>query len=186
MKTIKVLALVLLIGAGLGTPAGAQTNNTWSTDIETFEAQTNLIIVKGFGTGGTVSMGNAVLTVGLKESYSPDTGGKWQAVVLECNEDGAREWAVIDYAEIESLLKAIDFSRAATYDVTGLPGFQASYRTKDGFRVMALGSHRQSVVETYVQFGGYRRIQLDSDQMSQLRNVIEQARDSLDALKPVK
>jgi hypothetical protein len=186
MKIIKALVLVLLGVAWLGTPAGAQTNNTWSTDIETFEAQTNVIIVKGFGVGGTVSVGNGVLNVGLKESYSPDTGGKWQAIVLDCSQDGEHEWAVIDYAEIESLLKAIDFSRSATYAVTGLPGFESTYHTKDGFRVIALGSHRQSVVQNFVQFWGYRRIQLDSDQMSQLRSVISQARDALDELKPAK
>ena len=186
MKLMKVLALVLLGGAWLEISACAQSTNNVRTDIEVFEAQTNLVVVKGFGTAGSVSVGNGILNIRLKESFSPDTGGKWQALVLDCSDDGAREWAVIDYAEIESLLRGIDYIRSATYDVTGLPGFEASYQSRDGFRVIGVGSHRQSAVQTFVQFEGCRRIPLNSDQMSQLRNQISQARQTLDQLKSPK
>ncbi|MDR3457666.1 MAG: hypothetical protein P4N60_09485 [Verrucomicrobiae bacterium] len=186
MKLMKVLAAVLLGVVWLGMPAHAQSTNAFHTDIETFEAQTNLVIVKGFGTGGTVSVGDSILTVRLKESFSPDVNGKWQAVVLDCAEGGLHQRAVIDYAEIDSLLRALDYIRSATYDVTGLPGFEASYQTKDGFRVIGLGSHRQSAVQTFVQFDGCARIPLDSDQISQLRSQISQAQHTLDELKSPK
>jgi hypothetical protein len=81
------------------------------------------------------------------------------------------------------LLKALDYIRSVTYDVTGLPAFEATYQTKDGFRVIGIGSHRQSAVQTFVQFDGCARIPLDSDQMSQLRGQIAQARQTLDELK---
>ncbi|HSY19404.1 MAG TPA: hypothetical protein VK815_13765 [Candidatus Acidoferrales bacterium] len=183
MKLMKVLAMVSLGMAWLGAPAHAQSTNEFRTDIETFELQTNIVIVKGFGTGGTVSVGNGILSIHLKESFSPDTGGKWQALVLDCSEGGLRERAVVDYAEIDSLLKALDYIRTVTYDVTSLPGFEATYQTKDGFRVIGIGSHRQSAVQTFVQFDGCGRIPLNSDQISQLRSQIAQARQTLDELK---
>jgi hypothetical protein len=186
MKMMKVLAVVLLGGAWLGASAQAQSTNVFRTDIETFESQTNVVIVRGFGTGGTVSVGNGILSVHLKESYSPDTGGKWQALVLDGSDGSFRQRAVIDYAEIDSLLRALDYIRSATSDVTGLPAFEVSYQTRDGFRVIGVGSHRQSAVQTFVQFEGCARIPLDSDQMSQLRNQISQARRTLDELKTTK
>lgn len=186
MKMMKVLALVLLGGAWSGLAARAQSTNVVRTDIEAFEAQTNIVIVRGFGTGGTVSVGNGMITVRLRESFSPDTGGKYQALVLDGSEGGLRQRAVVDYAEIDSLLRALDYIRSATYDVTGLPGFEASYQTKDGFRVIGLGSHRQSAVQTFVQFDGCGRIPLDSDQISQLRAQIAQAQHTLEELKAPK
>jgi len=192
MKLMKVLVMVTLGVAWLGAPAYAQSTNTPAvdqnrTDIDIFEAQTNVIVVRGFGSSGSVSIGDGVLSVRLKESYSPDTGGKLQALVLDyACEGGPRQRTVVDYAEIDSLLKALDYIRSATYDVTGLPGFEATYQTKDGFRVIGLGSHRQSAVQTFVQFEGCSRILLNSDQMSQLRGEIAKARQVLNELKPVR
>jgi hypothetical protein len=183
MKLMKLLVLTWLGAAWLGTSAYAQSTNGFRTDIEAFEAQTNVIIIKGFGLGGTVSAGDGILAVHLKESYSPDTGNKLQAMVLDFNEGGTHQWAVIDYSEIGPLLKGLDYVRAATYDVTGLPSFEVLYQTKDGFRVIALGTHRQSSVQTFIQFDGFPRILLNSDQMSQLSGVIGQAQTSLDELK---
>ncbi|HEV2693758.1 MAG TPA: hypothetical protein VG347_12775 [Verrucomicrobiae bacterium] len=186
MKWMKLVAMVLLGTTWLEAAAYAQSTNLYRTDIEAFEAQTNVVVVKGYGTAGTVSMGSSILSIRLKESFTPDATGKLQALVLDCSDGGGREWAVIDYAEIDSLLRGIDYIRSATYDVTGLPGFEADYQTKGGFRVIGVGSHRQSAVQTYVQFDGYRRIPLDSDQISQLRNQIAQARQTLDELKSPK
>ena len=186
MKFIKVLAMAMLGAAWLGTTASAQSTNiypTTSTDIGTLESMTNVLIVKGFGAGDTVSLGGGVLAVRLKESYIPGDGQKFQALVLDFVQDGVHQRAVVDYAEIDSLLRALDYIRTATYDVTGLPGFEATYQSRDGFRVVGLGSHRQSSVQTFVQFDGCQRILLDSDQMSQLRAAIAQGRNTLDGLK---
>jgi len=192
MKFMKVLALVLAGVAGLGTAAYAQSTNVPAlnsprTDIEMFESQTNVLVVKGFGSSGAVSIGEGVISVRLKESYGPDTGSKYQALVLDyACEGGPRQRAVVDYVEIDSLLRALDFVRSATYDVTGLPGFEATYQTRDGFRVIGLGSHRQSAVKTFVQFDDGGRIVLNSDQMSQLRSEIAQAKRTLEELKTPK
>jgi hypothetical protein len=188
---LMMLAVALLGGAGLVMPLRAQSTNAPIpelnlTDIAIFEAQTNVLVVKGFGTSGSVNIGEGLLSVRLKESYNPDTGSKLQAVVLDYAEGPVRQRAVVDRVEIDSLLRALDYVRSATYDVTGLPGFEASYRTRDGFRVIGLGSHRQSAVQTFVQFDGCGRILLNSDQMSQLRSEIAQAQRTLDELKPVK
>jgi len=184
MKLIKASVLALLGAAWLGTSLHAQSTNIFHTDIESFEAQTNVLIVKGFGSGDTVSVGGGVLTMRLKESYSPGSGTKLQALVLDFTEGQFRERAVIDYAEIPSLLAALDYIRSASYDVTGLPAFEAVYQTKDGFRVLCVGTHRQSSVQAYVQFDGCQRIPLNSDQMAQLRGAITQGKNSLDDLKP--
>lgn len=183
MKWMRIMALAWLGGLCMGMTVHAQTTNAAATEIESLENQTNVIIVKGYGQGGMVSIGSGILTVRLKESYALQSGAKLQAVVLDFAVGGEHQRAVVDYSEIDSLLGALDYVRTATYDVTGLPGFQIVYRTKDGFVVIGEGSHRQSSVQTFVQFDGCERILLDSDQMAQLRNTIAQAESMLNDLK---
>ena len=194
MNWIKTLVLLAVIGFALA--ASAQTpllmtnvirpENLVRAEIEFFEAQTNVLIVKGFGQGGSVNLGAGVISVRLKDSFNPDTGRRMQAVVIVYAEDERRERATIDYEEIEPLLRAIDYTRLVSYDVTGLPSFEAKYFTRDGFRVIALGSHRQTSVQDFIQFDECSRIPLNSDQIVQLRGIISQARTALDDLRPVK
>jgi hypothetical protein len=64
-----------------------------------------------------------------------------------------------------------------------LPSFEASYTTKSGLRVFAFGSNRQGAIRTFVQYDDGPRIQLASDQFLQFKNLIAQAKTSLDAVR---
>ena len=183
-KTALVLAGV--VGSTWIASAQVPSTNNLRADIELFEAQTNLLIVKGMGVGGTVNLGNAAISVRLKDSFNPDSGRRLQGIVILFAEGERRERATIDYDELEPLLKAFDYARSATYDVTGLPSFEASYQTRDGFHVIAFGGHRQSSVQLFVQFDDGARIPLNSDQLAQVRGIISQARNTLDELRPGK
>jgi hypothetical protein len=186
MNWKKFLALAAVAGMGLTASATAQSTNIIRADIEQFEAQTNLLIVKGLGTGGSVDFGTAVMAVRLKDSFNPDTGRRLQGIVINFADGDRHERATIDYDELDPLLRAMDYIRAASYDVSSLPSFEAVYQTKDGFRVIGLGSHRQSSVQHFVQFDDCARIPLNSEQIARLRGVISQARNALDELRPAK
>lgn len=186
MNWKKVLTLAGIFGSSFIASAQVQFTNAIRADIEQFEAQTNLLIVKGMGVGGTVNFGSSAISVRLKDSYNPDTGRRLQGIVINFVEGERRERATIDYDELEPLIKAFDYVRSVTYDVTGLPSFEASYQTKDGFRVIGFGGHRQSSVQHFVQFDDGARIALNSDQIAQLRGIISQARNTLDELRPAK
>ena len=177
--------VAVLLGGSL--PAvQAQTTNVPQTDIEMLELQPDGIIVKGFGPAGSVSVGEGSLSVRVKESFNVDTGGKLEGLTLNYADGRNRERAVIDYEEIAPLLKGMDYLQSVTYDVTSLSGFEAAFQTKSGCRVSAFGSQRHTAIQLFIQFEGAPKIELNSDQAAQLRNVIAQGLDMLNSLRAAK
>jgi hypothetical protein len=185
MKHAKVV-VALLGGWLLMSAVHAQTTNPPATLIETAESQPDVAIVKGFGQVGSVNIGQGVLSVGLKETFNIDNNIKWYGLALEYQDNSYRERAVLDYGEIESLIKGMDYIGTISYNVTTLPGFQAVYQTKAGFRITGSGSGRQSSIQMFLQFDRFPRMPLEADQLNQLRSVIAQGLNTLDGLKSPK
>ncbi|HEX7577121.1 MAG TPA: hypothetical protein VF430_03690, partial [Verrucomicrobiae bacterium] len=67
-----------------------------------------------------------------------------------------------------------------------LPGFEASFTTKSGLRLIAHGDKQQGGIRTYLEYDDSLRLPLSSDQWLQLANLIEQAKTKLDALRTPK
>ena len=157
--------------------------NVPPTEIENFEAQTGTVIVKGFGQTGSLTTAAGVISVRCKESIDVGHGRKQYGVAIELTAGQRREFLIVDYDEMDSLLSGIDYLAKITYDATSLPAFDASFTTKSGLRIVAYSALRQGGIHTYLQFGDAPRISLASDQLAQLQNLIAQAKSSLDALK---
>ena len=182
----KTTLATFLAGCIFTLTAAAQTTNGPATEIEALEQQTNTIIIKAFGPAGTVSIGNGILTVRQKESTDSVTGRRLYGLVLDYNAGGDRLRAVVDYADVDSLVDGVDYIRTINYDVTKLPSFEAFYMTKSGWRVISYCSQRQSGIQLFIEFGEGTRIPVNLDQMTQLRNLIAQTKKSLDALRTAK
>ncbi|MGA2853494.1 MAG: hypothetical protein ABSE90_05130 [Verrucomicrobiota bacterium] len=179
---------VVLIAAGcwLAFAARAQDTNALKTGIGIFESQTGVVIIKGFGTVGSVSVDGAVISVRCKESASAATGHKDYgiAVVIEANQ--LREHAIVDYDELAPLLNGMDSLGKMTYSVTSLPGFEAVFTSKSGLQLIAHGDKQQGGIRTFLQYNDGPRISLASDQWTQLAKLIEQAKATLDSLRAPK
>ena len=89
----------------------------------------------------------------------------------------------MDYDELDSLANALDYISKVTWGVTQLNGFEATYKTKSGFRLVAHSDRKDQTVATSIQFGDSPRIPASSDQLLQIRSLISQAKATLDALK---
>jgi len=180
--------LVVLIAAGcwLAFAARAQDTNALKTEIGIFESQTGVVVVKGFGQVGSVSTSAAVISVRCKETASAATSHKDYgiAVVIEANQQ--REVAIVDYDELDALLNGMDYIGKITYNVTSLPGFEATFTTKSGLELIAYGNKQQGGIRTFLQYNDGPRIQLASDQWIQLANLIGQAKTTLDSLRTPK
>ena len=171
----------------LALTAAAQDTNSLRTDLGVLEAQTGDIIIKGFGPVGSVSAGADVISVRTKESTDASSGLKLDGLAIEIESAAQlRERIYLDYDEIDPLLRAMNYLIKITYDVTPLPGFEASYTTKAGLRFMANSIRKDGVVQHSLQYGDAPRIPLSSVQMTQLYDLIEQARKNLDDLKAPK
>ena len=164
--------------------AQEMTNCLPRTDIEAFEAQTNTVIVKAMSLINSINMSSGSISVRSKESTDVSTGRKLYGMLLEFTGNGDwRERAVVDYGELDSMLDGIDYLNKVTSDVTTLASFEAAYATKSGFRVIAYSSRRQGNVQIFIQFDGDERIPLTSDQVSQFRDLVNAAKNALDALQ---
>jgi hypothetical protein len=94
-----------------------------------------------------------------------------------------RDFLIVDYDEMDSLVSGIDYLGKISYDATALQSFDAGFTTRSGVRIAAFSTVRQGGIHTYLQFGDAPRISLASDQLAQFENLIAQAKSSLDALK---
>jgi hypothetical protein len=178
--------LVLTASAALAIGAQAQNTNALKTQIGIFEAQTGVVIIKGFGQVGSVATGGAVISVRAKETSSAATGHKdfGLALVIEANQ--WREFALVDYGELDALLNGLNYLGKMTYNVTSLPGFEASFTTKSGLQLIARGDKQQGGIRTFLQYNDGPRIPLASDQWVQLTKLVEQAKNTLDSLRTAK
>jgi hypothetical protein len=176
---------VVLIAAGClpAFAAHAQDTNALKTEIGLFESQTGVVIVKGFGQVGSVSTGGAVISVRCKESASAATGHKDYGITVEIEVNQWRELAIVDYDELDALLNGMDYLGKINYGVTPLPGFEATFTTKSGMELIALGNKQQGGIRTFLQYDDGPRIPLASDQWTQLANLIAQAKTTLDSLR---
>jgi hypothetical protein len=182
MRSIPLI-LAALCGS-LALPAGAQvTTNAPATEIENFELQTDVVIVKGFGDIGSVSTDAGVIAVRCKESDNVSTGRKLYGIAVSFESNEAHGFLVIDDDELDPLIHGLDFLGKISYDVTKMPGFDASLTTRSGVRVGAHTERRQSGIELFLQFGDSPKIPLTADQFSQFENLINEAKTSLDAAK---
>jgi hypothetical protein len=176
-------AVIIAVSCSLAFAAHAQDTNALKTEIGLFESQTGVVIVKGFGQVGSITTGSAVISVRCKESFSAASGHKdyGVAVVIEVNEQ--RAVAIVDYDELDALLNGMDYLGKMTYNVTSLPGFEATFTTKSGLELIAHGDKQQGGIRLFLQYNDSPRIPLASDQWTQLVNMIGQAKATLDSLR---
>jgi hypothetical protein len=165
----------------------AQDTNELKTDLGIFEAQTGVVIVKGYKQVGSISVGPLDILVDCKESAYAGTGQKADGVVVEIGaEQVGRERAYVDYDEIDSLLNGMDYINKINYDVTPLPGFEVTYTTKSGLRLIAYSVQRDGGIRLFLQYDDGPRISLSSAQLAQLEGFIGQAKTDLDSIRAIK
>ena len=182
----KLFLVFITVCCPLAFAARAQDTNALKTQIGVFESQTGVVIVRGFGQVGSIATSDAVISVRCKESSSTATGHKDYgiAVVIEGNQ--WRRSAIVDYGELNPLLNGMDYLGKMNYNVTSLPGFEATFTTKSGLELIAHGNKQEGGIRTYLQYDDSPRIPLASDQWTQLTKLIEQAKAMLDSLRAPK
>jgi len=183
----KLSLALLALGCALTFTAAAQDTNVLKTEIGVFEARTGCVIIKGFEPMGTVNVGAAIIFIGSKESIDISSGKSVYGITVSLGSaPNDRDRTLVDYDELESLLKSIDYLNKIDYDVTTLPSFEATYSTKTGLRLIAHSIRREGTVQCYIQYDDNARIPLSSIQMKQLYELIEKAKKNLDALREAK
>jgi hypothetical protein len=159
------------------------------TKLEAFVAQTGTVVVQGFAEIGTVrgQLGTSIAIVS-KEFTNASTGKKEYGVTIQVKETLRLErdnTSYIDYDEIDSLLKGIDYIAKIDGSVTKLGNFQADYRTKGDFSVSTYSSGRTGSVEAAATSGriGVTRTFLKLTDLQSLRDLVAKAKAAIDAAR---
>jgi hypothetical protein len=182
MRSIPFVLIAICCVAPLALPAQLATNLP-PTEIQNFELQNDTVIVKGFGEIGSVAIDGGTVSIRCKESDNVMTGSKMYgiAVVLESNQ--AQSFFVVDDDEMEALMRGLDYLGKISYDVTTMPAFDANFTTRSGLRIAAHSERREGSIELYLQFGDVARLPVTAEQYAQFKNLIGQAKKSLDVTK---
>ena len=156
------------------------------TKLEAFQAQTGAVVIKGYSEIGRVSALGSVAVTAM-EFTDATTGRKQSGVLIEIKESGRLEISdrsFIDYDEVDALLKGFDYISKATSGVTKLSMFEATYKTKGYFSATTFSS-RSGKIEAGVKSGLVRPAgaYLSLQQLAELRALIAQAKQKLDAVK---
>jgi hypothetical protein len=188
----KYLAVITLsLAAVLMPDAGrAQTTNYWpflpQTKLEGFETNTGTLILKATVPIANVAASGGELSVMCRQITDLGTGRTEYGIALAVlGNERPDEVCLIDYDELDSLQDALDYLNKIDWTVTSLPGFNAVYTTKGGFRVTAYGDRRRGGIGFAVRnirLAG-PPLQLSNSQLAQLRSVFDEARAKLDSLR---
>ena len=177
---------ILAAGGQLAFAAEAQTTNAFPTKLEAIEAQAGTVIIKGAGQIGSLAVGEVSIAVLTKETTDVSAGLKEYGLAIELTVNNQQVWKrVVDYDEMDSLIKGLNYISRINYDVTTMPVFVAAYATKSGFRVGAYTSQRRAAIQFFLQdhSSDSGRILITPGQIAQLLLFVEQAKRNLDLLR---
>jgi hypothetical protein len=158
------------------------------TKVEAFQAKSGAVIIRGFTKVGTVACrSDTSVEIECKE-LTDATSGKKEFGISVTVKNSARfskeSTSHIDYDEIDSLLKGIEYIAKIDKTATRLALFQADYKTKGDLTVSTYSSS-QGEVQAAVQsgrFGGTMAFLSLSD-LEDFRKLIANSKRALDEIR---
>lgn len=158
------------------------------TKLEQFSARTGVVLIHGFEEIGTVhGLYNTSVKVESKEFKNVTDGKKEFGITIEVKKEDGRydkeHTSYIDYDEIDSLIKGIEYIAKVDGSVTKLTNFQADYKTKGDLKISTFSSNGQvrAAVSsgTIGSVGAYFKI----ESLSEIKKLLSQAKAKIDSLK---
>lgn len=155
--------------------------------LEDFESRLETILIKGRTYTGTVRAQNGYVRIEATEIRDTNNSTRVQGVVITIVADSGPPGEIrglIDYDEIDPLIKAFDTAAKANESLTKLTHFEVRYRTKGDFEILVY-KLVSGEVATAVEGGFFdrSRVYLALDDFIKLRWFIAQAKDRLDEIK---
>jgi hypothetical protein len=199
MQKIRLISMVALMGLALAGSAVAQRPGPEfrrqlaceplepRTKLEAIDARYARVLIKGFTQVATLEARGGDLridAVELRDTLEPARAIGIVVAVRETADNPRENRALIDYDEIDSLIKALDTVARVNETTTKLTGFEARYRTNGDMEVNVFRQSRSGVASS-LSIGICDRItvQLTLDDLNKLRGIVQEARTRLDEIK---
>ncbi|MDX6406743.1 MAG: hypothetical protein QOH70_4198 [Blastocatellia bacterium] len=197
-STRSLLLSSLVIAACLGS-AGAQ--RRWErippprdpqfyvprNKLEDFEGRMETILIKGRTYVATLRAQNGYARVEATEIRDTGNSTRVTGVVITIVADGGPPGEIrslIDYEEIDALIKAFDTIAKSDDSITRLTHFEARYRTKGDFEILVFKQVTGGAAAAVE--GGFfdrSRLLMTLDDFTKLRWMVAQAKERLDEIK---
>jgi len=155
--------------------------------LEEFESRMETIVVKGRTYVATLRAQNGNARVEATEIRDLTSSTRVQGVVITIIADGGPPGeirALIDYEEIDALVRAFDTLAKSDESITRLTHFETRYRTKADFEIMVFKQVSGGVAAAVE--GGFfdrSRLLMTLEDFVKLRWMIVQAKEKLDDIK---
>jgi len=155
--------------------------------LEEFEGRIGTILIKGRTYVATLRAQNGTARVEATETRDSNNSTRVAGVVITIVADGGAPGEIrslIDYDEIDPLVKAFDAIAKSDDSITKLTHFEARYRTKGDFEILVFKQVSGGVAAAVE--GGFfdrSRLLMTLDDFTRLRWMIAQAKDRLDEIR---
>jgi hypothetical protein len=187
MRTIALATCLAVLASSVAAQAPQQPVEP-KTKLEAFVAQDGVVIIRGFRKIG--QLGGAyggTLTVEAKEFANASTAKRAYGMTITVKDSSRLEredTSYIDYDEIESLVRGLEYIGKVDKSVTRFENFQADYRTRGDLEVSTFSTHDGS---TMVAVSSGRispvRIYFPISDLAKIRDLVAQAKAALDSVK---
>jgi len=156
--------------------------------LEDFEGRVQTLLIRGRHWIGTIRAQNGLARVEATEIRDSATAEAASGAVITIIADGGPPGEIrslIDYDEIDPLIKAMDAAAKAGDNLTRLSHFEVRYRTKGDLEIMVFKQLENNVVAAAIEGGFFdrSRLYLSIDDLVKLRWMIAQAKEQLDQAK---
>ncbi len=157
------------------------------TKLEEFTARTGVVIVKGFETVGSIhGKYNSSIEIDAKEFFNASTGKKEYGITIQVKKGGRIEresTSYIDYDEVTSLVKGIDYISKIDKSATALSSFQADYNTKGDFRISTFSKGDEVMVAVSSGRIGRVTAYYNVSSLPEIKSLIKKAKQKIDSIR---
>ena len=155
--------------------------------LEDFESRMETILIKGRTYVATLRAQSGTARVEATEIRDTRNSTRVNGVVITIVAEGGPAGEIrslIDYDEIDPLIKAFDTAAKSDESITKLTHFEARYRTKGDFEILVFKQVSGGIAAA-VEGGFFERSRLlmTLDDFVKLRWMIAQAKEKLDEMK---
>ena len=158
-----------------------------TTKLEDFVAQDGVVIIRGFSfVGELTGLHGTSIEIESKEFTNAVTRAKQFGITIEVKETSRLErdhTSYIDYDEVDSLVRGLDYIRKVDKSATSLDDFQADYRTRGDFQVSTFSSSGTTLAAVKSGSIGGTSAYLNLSQLGELKQLLKKAKTMLDALQ---
>jgi hypothetical protein len=152
--------------------------------LEEFESRTSTLLIKGRTWVATLRTGAGAARVEATDIRDTANGSRASGVTITVSTSSGDVRCLIDYDEIDPLVRAFDAMGKADDSVTKLSNFEAHYRTRGDFEIIVF-KQTTGGVATAIEGGFFERarVLLTLEEFTRLRWMIVQAKERLDEIK---